>query len=80
MVQSMLEVRFQLKSHRETRELPVYNLVVAQDGPRTKKSTDQTPTGAEDWGHRPCSAGQYPSRLQVLKGIRLGRVAVLPAP
>ena len=28
MVQSLLEDRFQLKAHREMRELPVYNLVV----------------------------------------------------
>src|SRR5215831_19209298 len=28
MVQSMMEERFQLKAHMETRELPIYNLVV----------------------------------------------------
>src|SRR5262245_44476883 len=44
MVQSMLEDRFQLKAHMETRELPIYNLVVAKDGPKLKKSEDQTPT------------------------------------
>jgi uncharacterized protein (TIGR03435 family) len=48
MVQSMLEDRFQLKSHTETQELPVYNLVVAKDGPKTKKSKDQTPNAGED--------------------------------
>src|SRR5262245_43468107 len=30
MVQSLLEDRFQLKTHRETRELPVYELTVAK--------------------------------------------------
>jgi len=42
MVQSMLEDRFQLKAHQETRELPIYNLVVTRDGPKLKKSADQT--------------------------------------
>ena len=43
MVQSLLEVRFNLKAHPETRELPVYNLVVAKGGPKIKLSADQTP-------------------------------------
>jgi uncharacterized protein (TIGR03435 family) len=44
MVQSMLEDRFQLKAHLETRELPIYNLVVGKDGPKLKASADQTLT------------------------------------
>jgi uncharacterized protein (TIGR03435 family) len=32
MLQSLLEERFQLKTHRETRELPVYTLVAARSG------------------------------------------------
>jgi len=43
MVQSLLEDRFQLKAHKETRELPIYNLVVTKDGPKIKRSADQTP-------------------------------------
>jgi uncharacterized protein (TIGR03435 family) len=42
LVQSLLEDRFQLKAHREMRELPVYNLVVAKTG-KLKLSQDQTP-------------------------------------
>src|SRR5215472_4758472 len=42
MVRSMLEDRFQLKAHMETRESPIYNLVVAKDGPKLKRSEDQT--------------------------------------
>jgi uncharacterized protein (TIGR03435 family) len=44
MVQSMLEDRFQLKAHMETRELPIYALVVGKDGPKIKKSEDQSPS------------------------------------
>jgi uncharacterized protein (TIGR03435 family) len=42
MVQSLLEDRFQLRAHWETRELPVYNLVVAK-GLKMKLSVGQTP-------------------------------------
>jgi uncharacterized protein (TIGR03435 family) len=34
MVQSLLSERFRLKLHRETREIAVYALVVAKNGPR----------------------------------------------
>jgi len=43
MVRSLVEDRFQVKAHMETRELPIYNLVVAKDGPKIKRSEDQTP-------------------------------------
>jgi uncharacterized protein (TIGR03435 family) len=43
MIQGLLEARFQLKAHLETRELPVYELVVARGGSKMKMSEDQTP-------------------------------------
>jgi uncharacterized protein (TIGR03435 family) len=43
MLLSLLEDRFQLKSHKETRELPAYELVVARGGSKLKLSEDQTP-------------------------------------
>ena len=43
MIQSLLEDRFQLKAHVETRDMPIYNLVVGKDGHRLKASADQTP-------------------------------------
>jgi len=43
MLQSLIEDRFQLKIHRETKELPVYELVVARSGPKIKASEDQSP-------------------------------------
>ena len=46
MVQSILQEHFQLKIHREVRELPVYELVVAQGGP--KLADDQIDTRVPD--------------------------------
>jgi uncharacterized protein (TIGR03435 family) len=74
MVQSLLEDRFQLKAHFETREMPVYNLVVAKDGPKIKRSEDQTPpTGIIGGSNNPApllcpppllsSDAQVPQRL-----------------
>ena len=43
MMQSLLEERFALKIRRESRELPVYELVVARGGPKIKLYADQNP-------------------------------------
>jgi uncharacterized protein (TIGR03435 family) len=42
MLRSLLEDRFQLKLHMETREAPIYALVVAKGGLKIKLSADQT--------------------------------------
>jgi uncharacterized protein (TIGR03435 family) len=43
MVRSLLEDRFRLKAHVESRELPIYDLVVARDAPKIKLAEDQNP-------------------------------------
>ena len=47
MLQGLLADRFKLKTHTETREVPIYALVVARDngrlGPKLKASTDTCP-------------------------------------
>jgi len=43
MLQALLEDRFKLKVHKETRELPVYELLVAKSGLKMKLAEDQTP-------------------------------------
>jgi uncharacterized protein (TIGR03435 family) len=43
MLQTLLEDRFQLKAHNETRDLPVYILTVAKGGLKLRLSEDQSP-------------------------------------
>jgi bla regulator protein BlaR1 len=55
MLQAVLEDRFKLKAHRETREVPVYALTVAQGGPKlhpfggscTPLAFDKTPSDSD---------------------------------
>jgi uncharacterized protein (TIGR03435 family) len=42
MLQSLLADRFQLKLRRETKDLPVYDLVIAKNGPKMKESAADT--------------------------------------
>ncbi len=42
MLQAMLEDRFNLKAHRESKEQPVYALRVGSQGPKLKKPEDQS--------------------------------------
>jgi uncharacterized protein (TIGR03435 family) len=43
MVQSLLEERFELKTHRETRNLPVYVLMVVRGGPKLQPMPEGRP-------------------------------------
>jgi uncharacterized protein (TIGR03435 family) len=42
MVQALLEDRFKLKIHREVRQVPVYDLVIAKGGPKMPKVDEAT--------------------------------------
>ncbi len=42
MVQALIEDRFHLRSHREVKELPTYDLVINKGGQKIQKSSDQT--------------------------------------
>ena len=68
MLQSLLEDRFKLKAHRETRELPVYELTAATGGAKVRLSEDQTTPAALVGG-----GGAQRGAVLPRGGIRLGR-------
>lgn len=45
-LQSLLEGRFQMKVHRENREMPVYELVIANGGPKLQELSEPRPAPA----------------------------------
>lgn len=59
MLQSLLAERFHVKLHRESRELPIYALVVAKGGPRMKPS-EEIPQAADGTKQAPSPDGPPP--------------------
>jgi len=62
MLQVILEDRFQLKAHRETREVPVYEMTVAKGGLKVKRSEEGscTPRDLSQDAKKHPDAGQKP--------------------
>ncbi len=58
MLQALLEDRFKLKVHRETREVPVYALVVAKGGPKLQPTKSCTPVDSKQGAVPPIVPGQ----------------------
>jgi len=48
LLQALIEDRYKLKAHKETRNLPVYNLVVSKGGVKMKLSDNQTPPAPQE--------------------------------
>lgn len=47
MLQALLAERFKLAIHRETRDLPVYALIVGKDGPKLKEAAPEPPAPSD---------------------------------
>jgi bla regulator protein blaR1 len=77
MMQKLLEDRFKLKIRRETRQGPVYELKVAQGGPKLEpvKEGSCTPVGDYDW--RKLAPGQKPPLLCNSAMVQNGKLAFL---
>lgn len=73
MLQPVLQERFQLKFHREMKELQGYVLVIAKGGQKIKESTPEDPAGTNSFGQRHLSligSGRLES-----KGTQIGNLA-----
>jgi bla regulator protein blaR1 len=71
MMRSLLVERFHLKFHVETRELPVYALVVAKGGPRLKRPEDG-PCAAAIQAHQTCGDILYPAFGVGIRNMTVG--------
>jgi uncharacterized protein (TIGR03435 family) len=58
-LQSLLEDRFKLRVEWQTRQAPVYNLVVARGGPKIKLDEDQSPISNSGSASPPSSLGTW---------------------
>ena len=65
MLQTLLADRFKLTVHRETKELPMYSLVVAKGGSKLKeaKPDDTYPNGIKGLDGRPAPVGSHLMRM-----------------
>lgn len=71
MLKSLLADRFQVKVHREIKEVPVYALVVGKNGPKLESPKDGDCTSFDPASPKPPAPGQKP--LTYCGTIRMGR-------
>jgi uncharacterized protein (TIGR03435 family) len=50
-LRNLLAERFALTTHRETRVVPIYRMVVAKDGPKFQPAQDEGPSSPAAFGH-----------------------------
>ena len=76
MVQALLVDRFALKSHRETRELPIYALVVTKSGPKFKSTVVEGSSTNSHNGHLTIKSNAAMADLSHYLEDSLGTVVV----
>jgi uncharacterized protein (TIGR03435 family) len=77
MLQSLLEDRFKLKLHRETKQSPVYALVVAKGGPKIKPSADQASSSDVNGPAPPGATGPNHGAFRFGPGSMIGNAVTL---
>jgi uncharacterized protein (TIGR03435 family) len=89
MMQTLLEDRFQLKTHRETREVSAYIMTVARGGPKLKPTEEGScthldptdlaqspnPGGGKPWCLVPMLTSRGPTTVFDVRGINLDAFA-----
>lgn len=75
MLQSLLEDRFKLRVHNETKNAPVYALVVLKSGPKIKLSADQSPQDVN--GPAPPGGGPNHGAMRMGAGNLVGNAVPL---
>jgi bla regulator protein BlaR1 len=85
MLRSLLDDRFQLKTHRETRELPVYALVSARSGlklpsPKEGGCESPAPDAPPEWAEGSMEGRMSQPERRQLPSPRCGSVNVMLAP
>ena len=78
MLQNLLAERFKMTVHRETKELPMYSMIVAKNGPKLKESPPETPAAPADADDPPKGPPPLPPPGQ-MKFDAAG-FPILPAP
>ena len=73
MMQKLLADRFQLKTHKETREMPIYTLTVAKGGPKLKDNSGKT----SDPNMRPGMMRMSPGMLMASQQNMAGLIQLL---
>jgi uncharacterized protein (TIGR03435 family) len=77
MMQAMLADRFALKAHFESREMPIYELVVAKEGPKIKKTAPDDQSGNARYDAGKISAHQLSIQaLAANLSFTVGRLVV----
>jgi bla regulator protein blaR1 len=77
MVQSLLADRFKLKVHFEMREMPIYELIVAKDGPKLPPPNDSKPPVATPGSADPPRPPKMGGGEQVTKdGLKVGNMTL----
>lgn len=71
MLQALLMERFQMKVHRETKELPVYELTVGKNGPKLEKAEDSAATGGPPGGRMMISTDASSGASMEVQGATL---------
>jgi uncharacterized protein (TIGR03435 family) len=72
MLQALLAERFHLEVHRETKELPVYALIVAKNGPKLKKASLAKDDLRSSLGHLTATGISMPRLAEFLARPRAG--------